>query len=685
MPVQVTQIKGTVLLEPSESLDQSLQVEESLLEVKEDGSTAIVIRNNSSSSCQLNKGMELGQAVGAAVVDHTQQESLQTQQLPDNVVSLPAESEVIQQLPKILNVSSVAIGTGKSSECVKWRQQQLGNLLRSTERQLSEKDHLLLEELLCEYHDVFSLEEDERGETDMIEFEINTGDEPPKKQAARRIPYAARQEVIDQLERMQRIGVIRPSNSPWLSPVVLVRKRDGTLRFCIDYRVLNSVTKPDVFPLPRINDLLDQLGKSKYYTTLDLASGYWQIKVNANSQEKTAFTTHQGLFEFRVMPFGVMNAPAVFQRLMQRVLSGLQFISVYLDDVIVYSETLEEHASHLRTVFERLRTANLKLNPAKCKFVCKEVDYLGHVITPAGLKPSERNLAAVREFPVPTKLKHLRQFLGLTSHYRRFIHNYAKLAHPLYALTRKGAQYQWTAECEVAFEALKSKLLTPPILAYPDFSRDFIIETDASKHGLGAILSQHQEDNRLHPIAYASRSVSASEANYAITNLETLAVVWAITHFRYYVYGHNVTVITDHAAVKAVLGTPNLTGQHARWWSKVYGSGVGRIDIVHRAGKENQHADALSRQPVLPAPPEDETSKEVQIALISSDGAVNISTLLYEDPDDATNCSDSFHEKQLRDPMLHPIMAYLSEGVLPEDPHMAMMLLTAVTVFMKNN
>ena len=526
MPVQIAQVHGTVLLEPSESLDQSLQVEESLLDVKEDGSAAVVIVNHSSTGCQLNRGMELGRVSRVEVVNwNQQQEPVLTQQSASTATCLSAEREVRQQLPDELNVFT-------SSERVRWRQQQLGNLLRSTERRLSEEDHLPLEELLSEYHDVFSLEEDERGESDMVEFEINTGDELPRKQAARRIPYAARKEVAEQLERMQKTGVIRPSSSPWSSPVVLVRKRDGTLRFCVDYRVLNSVTKPDVFPLPRINDLLDQLGKSKCYTTLDLASGYWQIKVHVNSQEKTAFVTHQGLFEFRVMPFGVMNAPAVFQRLMQKVLSGLQFVSVYLDDVIVYSETLEEHISHLKTVFERLRTASLKLNPMKCKFVCDKVEYLGHLITPAGLKPSERNLTAVKEFPVPTNLKHLRQFLGLTSHYRRFIQSYAKLAHPLYALTRKGARYQWTAECEVAFETLKSKLLGPPILAYPDFERDFILETDACKNGLGAILSQCQQDNKLHPVAYASRSVSATEANYAITNLETLAVVWAITHFR---------------------------------------------------------------------------------------------------------------------------------------------------------
>ena len=253
----------------------------------------------------------------------------------------------------------------------------MSKMLRESNKLLSE-EHLPLEDLLVEYHNIFSLEEDERGETDLIEFEIDTNDETPKKQSVRRTPFAARQEIANQLERMQRSGVITPSKSPWSSPVVLVRKRDGTLRFCVDYRVLNSVTKPDLFPLPRINDLLDQLGKSKCFTTLDLASGYWQIKVHENSQEKTAFITHQGLYEFRVMLFGVMNAPAVFQHLMQRVLHGIQsdsgkeFVSVYLDDVIVFSESLHDHVVHLRAVFNRLKRAGLKLNPKKCNlFVMK--------------------------------------------------------------------------------------------------------------------------------------------------------------------------------------------------------------------------------------------------------------------------------------------------------------------------
>ena len=229
--------------------------------------------------------------------------------------------------------------------------------------------------MLKDYHNVFSLEANERGETNLVQFEINTGDSSPTKQPTRHIPHAARQEVTELLKEMQEANVVKPSKSPWASPVVLVRKKDGTLRFCIDYRKLNEVTKADTFPLPKIDDLLDQLGKSKYFSTLDLKSGYWQIKVHPSSQEKT---THQGLFEFRVMPFGLMNAPAAFQRLMQQVLMGLNtesaadFVAVYLDDILIFSETFQDHMKHLKTVLQRLEQVTLKLNPKKCCFGCKD-------------------------------------------------------------------------------------------------------------------------------------------------------------------------------------------------------------------------------------------------------------------------------------------------------------------------
>ena len=663
VPVKVTNIEGTALVKPLNELSDSLEVGDTLVEVR-DGYTAMMIMNGGDTTCELEVGKTLGQVSEVEIVEDPLTVS--------NYQSVENDEDVTKGKP--LNVYSVSLPS-ESAERTKWRQLQLMSLLEQSESSLSE-DHLPLRELLTEYHSIFSIEDDERGETDMIEFEISTGDGAPKRQPVRRIPFAARQEVIRQLERMQRIGVIQPSKSPWASPVVLVRKRDGSLRFCIDYRALNSVTKPDLFPLPRINDLMDQLGASRCFTTLDLAAGYWQIKVRPDSQEKTAFITHEGLFEFRVMPFGVMNAPAVFQRLMQRVLAGLktecgkEFVSVYLDDVIIFSETLQDHVRHLRMVFDRIRAANLKLNPKKCKFMCDEVDYLGHLVTPAGLRPNNRNLDAVKHFPVPTNLRQLRQFLGLTSHYRRFIMNYSQLAHPLYQLTRKGALFHWTADCESAFESLRMKLITAPVLAYPNFDNDFVLETDASKQGLGAILSQYQTDRRLHPVAYASRSVSLAEANYAITDLETLAVVWAVTHFRYHLYGHVVTIITDHAAVKAILGAPNLSGKHARWWSRVYGSGIKKVEIVHRAGNRNQHADALSRQPVEPAPAE-LVDAEVQIATISThvhDSDCDINSLLEGRPGTDKFCENSFGSEQMNDATLQPLLEYLLDGKLPTDP-----------------
>ena len=276
---------------------------------------------------------------------------------------------------------------------------------------------------------------------------------------------------------MQRNNVIQPSHSPWASPIVLVRKKDNTLRFCVDYRALNEVTKPDKFPIPRIDDLLDQLGKARYFSTLDLAAGYWQIQVDKTSQEKTAFVTHQGLFEFRVMPFGLTNAPSVFQRVMQQVLSGLnppdgrEFVEVYIDDVLIFSRTMEEHIDHLRQVLERLRKASLKLKPGKCHFLRQSLEYLGHIITPTGLKPNPKQLEAVQEFPVPNSVTQVRQFLGLTSYYRRFIKSFAEVASPLHSLTKKNAEFVWSKECQRAFDLFKQKLTTTPVLMYPNFER----------------------------------------------------------------------------------------------------------------------------------------------------------------------------------------------------------------------
>ena len=321
-----------------------------------DGITVLRLTNPSGFTCRLEEG---------SMVGSTEPATLSSENVPDN--------EIAEENPSELQPSDTLSSVKKVEAGPEWRKEKLYEMYKdSIDLPQPAKESFL--QFLSNHHEAFSLEENERGETDLLEMEIDTGDAPPKKQRPRRMPFAVRQEVSKQLKKMQEAQVIWPSKSPWASPIVSVRKRDGTHRFCIDYRELNSVTKPDTYPLPRIEDLLDQLGESCYFSTLDLSSGFWQIRIHPDSVEKTAFTTPQGLFEFRVMPFGLTNAPGVFQRLMQQVLMGLNpedgpdFVSVYIDDVLVFSKTLEEHLHHLEMVLKRIIEVGLKLKPVKCQF-----------------------------------------------------------------------------------------------------------------------------------------------------------------------------------------------------------------------------------------------------------------------------------------------------------------------------
>ena len=509
-----------------------------------------------------------------------------------------------------------------------------------------------LENLIRTYADVFALDPGELGTTDVVKHTINTGDHPPIKQPLRRTPFALRSKVDKLVQEMLSQGVIEQSRSPWASPVVLVSKKDGGLRFCIDYRQLNRITKLDEFPLPRIDDTLDLLAGCKFFTTLDLAAGYWQVAMNPSDQEKTAFTTYSGLYEFKKMPFGLVNAPATFQRLMEVVLSGLarEGCLVYLDDVLVMGKTMKEHNENLQKVFNRLRAAGLRLKPKKCCFAQLEVDYLGHVVSSDGIRTDPKKTRAVSEFPVPTNVREVRSFVGLASYYRKFIPNFSKVAGPLHALTRKDVAFLWTAECQLAFDNLKRLLTTTPLLVYPKFDRPFMVETDASGNGLGAVLAQRQDDCSVKPVAYASRSLQQHEQNYGITELEGLAVVWAVKHFRHYLYGHTCEVYTDHEALKALLNTPRPSGKLARW-----GMALQELDlkIFYRPGKGNSNADALSRSP-LP-----ETGTEtVPFGIVSA--------LAVEESE-----PDSLATLQREDPRLCEIITYLETGVLPEDKKFA--------------
>ena len=371
------------------------------------------------------------------------------------------------------------------------------------------------------------------------------------------------------------------------------------------------------------------------------------------------------------MPFGLKNAPSVFQRLMQQVLAGVNpengpsFVAAYIDDLLIFSVTLQEHLDHLRQVIHRLREVGLKVNPGKCQFIRSEVEYLGHVIMPEGLRPNSKLVEAVRDYSPPKNVQELRRFLGLTSYYRRFVNHFAKVAEPLHRLTCKNTAFEWSQECQIAFDELKRRLVTPPVLAYPNFDVDFVLETDASHQGLGAVLSQRQEDGRLHPIAYASRALSGAEKHYGITDLETLAVVWAISHFHYYLYGHCVTVYTDHSAVKAVLETASPSGRHAHWWTRVFSRGVKEVTIVYRPGKDNVLADALSRNPTGSAPANGLAEEETQVAAVKS-APTTIDSVLKMTP--AVGCSKyDLVDEQSKDPDVKRMLDYLRTNVLPED------------------
>ena len=453
-----------------------------------------------------------------------------------------------------------------------------------------------IEEVLWEFRDVFSTGPCDLGKTDVVTHPIATGAAAPIKQAARRIPHAMRPVVEAQIQQMVESGVVRPSISPWASPVVLVRKRDGTYRFCVDYRQLNAVTEKDSFPLPRIDETLDALSGALFFTTLDLASGYWQVKMVASDVSKTAFVTSKGLYEFTVMPFGLTNAPATFQRLMERVLYGLtwEHCMVYLDDILIHSKTIEAHERSLREVLRRLRKANLKAKPSKCQFGRKRVDYLGHVVSPQGLSPQEEKVRAVRDFPRPQNVEGIRSFVNLAGYYRRFVANFSAIAKPLFHLLKKDVEFIWTPECQQALDALKQRLTEAPVLTFPKFDEMFYVATDACNHGLGAVLF-HRIEGQEKVISYASRTLNDAERKYSTVEKEALGLLWAVVHFRVYLLGRPFVVVTDHCPLKWLKTVKDPTGRLARWLMTL---SEYQWEVVHKSGKEHANADALSRQPV---------------------------------------------------------------------------------------
>ena len=400
-----------------------------------------------------------------------------------------------------------------------------------------------------------------------------------------------------EVQRMLQARVITPSNAEWASPVILVPKPDGSLRFCVDYRKLNSITVRDSYPMPRMDECIDSLGSATVFSTLDCNSGYWQLPVAKEDQDKTTFTCHAGSYKFLRLPFGLRNAPATFQRAMDIILSKVRwkYVLVYLDDIIVFSDSDQKHLRHLENVLKMLREAGATLRLSKCDFFKREVKYLGHIVRPGKLAIYGKNLEAITKVLHPKNKTQMRSFLGMCNVYRRFVKGYTRIARPLTLKTCKDQPESWDTlsdEEAQAFKQLKRNLVTAPILALPREGFAYTLDTDASEYQLGCCLLQEQPDGALHPIGYWSRSLTAAEKNYSSTEKECLAIVWAVQHLRPYLEGAKFTIRTDHDALKWLLNLRDPRGRLARWSLRLQEYDY---DIVYKPGKTHALADGPSR------------------------------------------------------------------------------------------
>uniref|UniRef100_A0A8C1KT19 Gypsy retrotransposon integrase-like protein 1 n=1 Tax=Cyprinus carpio TaxID=7962 RepID=A0A8C1KT19_CYPCA len=431
------------------------------------------------------------------------------------------------------------------------------------------------------------------GFTNLIEHGVILKPDAVVKRQSYRIPERLQVPLQEEVDLMLRLGIIEPSNSEWCHPIVLVPKKDGSIRFCIDIRYLNSVSQFDSYPTPRISDLIDRLGQSKYLTTMDLSKGYWQIPLTSPSRPLTAFRTPRGLFHFKVLPFGLHGAVATFQRLIDQVLRGLPFAAAYLDDIVIYSNTWEEHVQHLAEVLQRLQNAGLTVNPTKCAIAKQETEYLGYVIGQGVVRPQVKKVQALEGCAVPQTRKDMRSFLGMAGFYHRFVPNFSSRAAPLTDMVgaRCPNQLQWTEERLKAFRDIQGALATSAVLHNPDFSRPFIVQTDASERGVGAVLLQGPPESR-QPVAYISRKLFPREVRYSTVEKECLAIKWALDSLRYYLLGREFTLETDHKALQWLEKMKDSNGRITRWYLAMQPF---RFKIQHVSGKVNVIADYLSR------------------------------------------------------------------------------------------
>ena len=448
----------------------------------------------------------------------------------------------------------------------------------------------------------FSTCRKEMGFNDKYPHYMETTDEKPVPLRYNRMSPKLQKVLDDEIEDLLRHGFIEPSTSSWRSPVVMVKKpHSDEYRLCVDYRLTNAKTTPESFPTMTLEEIWEIIGvhKPALFSKLDLMSGYQQLAMHPDTKHKSTFVVRGNSYQWNRLPFGLRNAPITFQKLMADVLKDLLFKTclIYLDDIIVWGDCIECHKKNLQEVFDRLEKANLTLKASKCEFAMEEIVYLGHVLSKNGVRPNEAKVEIIKNYPQPTNVKQLRQFLGLSQYYRRFQKNFSKISRPLYDLTKKDAEWIWSDECEKSFQTLKTNLITAPILAYPNPNRPYVITSDASRTGLGYILSQKDENGIERVISYSGRALRKAEKNYSITELEALSVIAAFKQFHPYIYGNFVTLRTDHKALEYIYKNKHSKGRLMRWVLELMNYDY---KIEHKPGVNNEAADALSRLPEFP-------------------------------------------------------------------------------------